>query len=239
LIPDVDDVEIYHEIEVRDLRVPTVLEVEEGFGDIRNYQDLAGLSWEEAAECLDLERSLVARATEQTTTPGEFGELADEVLGNYSDEVDDLGPGGIYLLDLGVIGLTAALSAAGCVPASSCSGHGSEAPYIRFAADPQRAAILLEMTRIAGCGLTVDEGGLLQTWAGSIKQFIGFAGMLVLRQEKFATLPEMRPRDTEDEEDEADQLSEDELRYLNDAEARRPGKGQLRLFQFYDSANFF
>jgi hypothetical protein len=235
LIPEIEDGEIHYEIDVRDLRVPTVFDVEEGFGDIRDYQDLVGVSWE-AAQCLDLERSLLAGVIDQATTPREFGELGDQALGNYADEVGDLGPQGIYLLDLGVLGLTATLSAAGCAPASSCGGHGTAAPYIRFAADPQRVRILLEIARIAGCGLTVDEGGLLQTWAPSIKQFLRFAGMLVLQQEKFVTLPEMKLRDAEDEED---RLSEDELIHLAEAEARRPGKGQLRLFYFYDPSSFY
>jgi len=139
LVPEVDDVEIYHEVELSTLQIPTILDVSEGFGDIRDFWPMDGLTWEDAVECLRLEKSLVATIASRAASPQEFGELAEQVLGDLSDERDDLGPEGIFLLDLGVLATVAALSAAGCVTASKVAAAVTEATLPGFASPPIRS----------------------------------------------------------------------------------------------------
>jgi hypothetical protein len=98
-------------------------------------------------------------------------------------------------LELGVTGASEALCAAGCPTFASCRGHGrdfggrSRHPWILLAPDERRVPPLEAATRDAGCGLELDESGLVEAWPVARRD-----GRVRLRsarkQCEFADLPE-------------------------------------------------
>jgi len=77
-------------------------------------------------------------------------------------EAEFPGEEGLLGLELGVGGLTHALSAVGLVPVASCRSHASEyswsdAPVVFFATDRRRALILQRLVAEHRCGLDHDE----------------------------------------------------------------------------------
>ncbi|MER7902090.1 MULTISPECIES: hypothetical protein [Streptomyces] len=91
--------------------------------------------------------------------PGRLGELirsdAPELLGR---EPDDELP--LYDLELGVAGLSYALSTVGAVPVASCRGHEdgwSDRPVAFVALDEQRARWLQPLLRDNGCGFHLSR----------------------------------------------------------------------------------
>jgi len=71
----------------------------------------------------------------------------------------------------------------------------------------------------------VDNGGLLQMWARSVSGFLDCAAAVIRRRDEFLAIPPMELREGDDEEDEEPDP------YRQEAEARRPGEGQLPLFE--------
>ncbi len=108
----------------------------------RGYQDLRGLTWDEASRVLKLEREILARST---------GDLRVTAESMSDSEIDSLGG-----LDLGVAAAVAALSAAQCAPISSCNGtpsHNEGYPLVAFYCRKGRVRDVLNVAERTNCGL--------------------------------------------------------------------------------------
>ena len=115
----------------------------------------------------------------------EYDEIADEL---YEDDE------GLYGLDLGVAGAVAALSAARCIPFSSCNGgafggrHLELYPLVAFYAREAHLQALLTAAEEAGCGLENGNNGCLVVFAGDVEALPNFATALIKRSSAFRAL---------------------------------------------------
>jgi hypothetical protein len=90
---------------------------EDGLRCNRAYIDLRGLSWVQSQAVLALDR----RFLHILQSEGDFDSSFDQVR-NELEELGDEGDEGLFGLDLGVASSVVALSAARCIPFSSCNG---------------------------------------------------------------------------------------------------------------------
>lgn len=177
------EVEIRYEVDWKSLSEPTA-EVEINLPLNREYSPELGreATWELAAESLASEREAVSAIADDVTDQDSFDDAAFE-----DDTYTNL-----YGLDLGVQAACIALSAAGCVTASSCRGHGSgwsTFPVIVFVSDRQRAALIEEIAREVGCGLQSDQAErTLELWAPSIIEMHGFAEKVLEHRADFEAI---------------------------------------------------
>ena len=160
----------------------------DGIGDNRMYEDLSGTEWSEVQAVIDEEAPLVRSAAQRATDADEFDQILNRTLAElYPDDNSDEGPLARFIaLDAGVMSAVAALSAAGCVSTTSCRGHrrrGEPCPLVRFAADELRLTPILDAASRAGCGLLLDEDGMLQLYAVDTLAFVAFARELLLRRD--------------------------------------------------------
>src|SRR4051794_4606872 len=106
------DIDIQRGVDASKLRWPTKDQTgpDSGLGCNRSYDDLTERSWADAQTVLDLEQDLISKIESEYESSDEES-LETELL-----EAE------MYLngLDLGVAATVIALSAAGCVPFSSC-----------------------------------------------------------------------------------------------------------------------
>jgi hypothetical protein len=131
-----------------------------GLAGNREYSDLRGFSWAAAQRACDFEDELVDRVENSADAADEIAAIDDEL---YELEESDL-----CGLDLGVATLVIALSAARCVPCSSCNAgaydgahHQEKYPLVAFYARPAQIPLL------GGTGC----GGRL--WAGKQLLWLG------------------------------------------------------------------
>jgi len=156
-----------------------------GFGGNRNYCDLRSMSWSEARRVYDYERELVDRIEQADDPDEEYVRIEDEL---YDD------PCGLYGLDLGTASSVIALSAARCVPFTSCNAgtfggkHHEQYPLVAFFARPSHVALLLECSRVADCGLEHGSNGSVVLFARSIQDLRNFAGNAISRSSDFGKL---------------------------------------------------
>lgn len=133
------------------------------------YVDLRGATWEEARETLDGEQRLLGELEEYFEDDANYVELA-EILGG---------------LDLGTASVVMALSAAGCVPVSSCNGergHHEWHPAVAFFSPPALLPDLLGAAADAGCGLENYDLGTVIVYGREVAQLVAFATELIRRQ---------------------------------------------------------
>lgn len=179
---------------------------DEGFGDFRGVWPIIKATSRLTKDVIRDERIAAEYVDAHATNPDEFEKLAKEVE-DYSSAYDDeetpeftseLGAGwdGLEGLELGVAGLTYALSNAGFFPAASCrSHHGEESwspnPVVIFAGDKPRAVLLEPLVRDAGCGLRTDysRGDFLYVYAPSIREMMTLASNLYEHRVPFRKLP--------------------------------------------------
>ncbi|WP_027553442.1 hypothetical protein [Bradyrhizobium sp. Cp5.3] len=174
------DVEIVRFVDGQRLCWPRAAEVEAETnpGCNRDYQDLRNLSWDDVETISALEAELVARLEAATDLDAEYEAISDEL---YDD------PEGILGLDIGVAATVATLSAAGCIPISSCNGgaygghHHENYPVVAFFAKAGRLDLLLECAKEADVGLENDESGLLMLYSNDIRKMRFFADALSQR----------------------------------------------------------
>lgn len=153
-----------------------------GFGGNRCYCDLRGMRWSEVRRVYEYERDLINRITENDDPEEEYLRLEDE---QYDD------PDGIYGLDLGVASSVVALSAARCVPFSSCNAgafggsHNEAYPLVAFYARPAHVDLLLECAQEAECGLDAGRSGSAILYACNIEPLRRFALEAMKRSSAF------------------------------------------------------
>ena len=178
------DVEIVREVDVTALRWPASGEAgdDSGLGSNRQYVDLRGLSWTDAKRVFDLEGVLIARIENAEDADAEYEAIGEE---SYESDDDLLG------LDIGVASTVASLSAARCVPCSSCNGgafgghHREVYPLVAFFARRQMAALLVSSATSAGIGLENDPSGCLVAYSDDIRRLRVFAASLIEQRRLF------------------------------------------------------
>jgi len=138
----------------------------------RAYVDLRGASWKEVKQVLALEEAILQR-------------LAAESGGERDNEITDDESERLFYLDVGVASAALALSAARCVPITSCcggEGHTEAYPLVVFRCRRERVPDLLEAAEEAGCGIVNADCGMLMVYAGDVDQMLGFARGLMARR---------------------------------------------------------
>jgi hypothetical protein len=178
------EVELSREIRIGELGWPEPGEAisESGLGCNRAYMDLRRFSWTEAKTILAEEAQLIARL-----------ERADDIEQEWSiiDEEFDLSGVPLYGLDIGVASTVLALSAARCVPFSSCNGgvfggkHHEVYPVVAFYAKPETANLLLSVATEVGIGIENDGYGSLVMFTDDIRKFPTCADAMIRRRKEF------------------------------------------------------
>jgi hypothetical protein len=160
-------------------------EDDSGLGGNRGYCDLRGAPWEEAAGALALEESLLGRLRSADDLAATLDIIKDEL---YED------PEGLWGLDIGVASTVIALSAAGCIPCTSCNGgcfgdgHHEGYPLVSFYAMPAWVPYLLEAAEEAKVGLVNEDTGSMLVYADDISRMMLFASALIDRRQYFGKL---------------------------------------------------
>jgi hypothetical protein len=179
------DVEIIRRVEDQHLGWPAPGEAGDrsNLGCNREYVDLRRLSWTEAERVFALEGDLIARIESATDQVHEYEALEDEL---FESEDDLLG------LDLGVASTVAALSAAKCVPFSSCNGgafggkHHERYPVVAFYAPVQVVGLLIASAEDTDIGL--EGGHHLDAYANDIRKMRAFAESVIRKRRHFAAI---------------------------------------------------
>jgi hypothetical protein len=145
----------------------------------------AAASWFDAAATLSAEAEELARLDASCTDEESFDEAAFEAQAEM-----------FLTFEFGINGTVEALCAAGCPTFASCAGHGegfggrSRYPWVLFAADPLRLPLLLTPAQGAGCGLELDERGLLVLYGPSVLETVRFGLAVVGMKSGFDELPQ-------------------------------------------------
>jgi hypothetical protein len=140
------------------------------------------MPWSEAKRVFEVESELIERI--------EISEEPDEAYDTIEDEIFDKLDG----LDLGVASTVIALSAARCIPFSSCNagvfgGHHREShPLVAFYARRPIAELVLACAYDSIAGLQTNENGCLVAYADDIRVLRQFAKILIQRRNLFRDL---------------------------------------------------
>lgn len=183
---------------------------EEGYGFFRGVWDISGARRDDALAVIAEERRLVDLVDQVTATPGEFEAVATAVEDGSPDSLPpgfadrhphseileivgdgDRDEGVLDGLEIGVAGLSYALSSIGCFPAASCRSHSSghswsQRPVVFFAAERPTVHWLTPMVRDSGCGFGdgSGHGNLLLVEAPSISNLMDLANRIVTTAER-------------------------------------------------------
>ncbi|WP_405437174.1 hypothetical protein [Streptomyces anulatus] len=191
------------------MRMPPEDEVdEEGYGYFRGVWDISGTSHAEALTVLEEERRIADLVDQAATTREEFEAIATAVEDGAPDSLPagfaDKDPNSEILeivgdgddrdvpvlegLELGVAGLSHALSSIGCFPAASCRSHASEhswsdRPVVLFAAERTTVHWLTPLVSESGCGFGdgSGHGDLLLVEAPSITNLMDLASRVLAK----------------------------------------------------------
>lgn len=149
---------------------------ETGLGCNHDYMDLRDLDWSDAARVFALESELILRIERSCDPESE----SDRILEELADTPDDL-----HSLDIGVASCVVALSAAGCVPFTSCNAgafggiHGAPYPLVGFFAQKNAIDPIRSSCQRASIGLAVGDIGNLAAYASDIRRMRRFADVLI------------------------------------------------------------
>jgi len=192
--------------------MPTRDEItEEGFGFFRGTWNMGRVTVAEAQNTVCEEATIIDAVDELSTTAEDFERLASAlesrdpadlseqllvavrqtVLTPYLDDDNDA----LTLdgLEVGVAGLTHALSAVRCLTAASCRSHAadhswSDCPVVFFAAPEWRVELLAALISEAGCGLEADRD-MLKIYAASIRDTHHLAKRILSERGRFRQKP--------------------------------------------------
>lgn len=179
-------VEIVRRVDVSKLQWPEPGEGSDdsGLGCNRLYIDLRRASWTEAKRVFALEGELIVRI-----------EMSEDAVAECDAIEEELSEGDVGLLglDLGVASTVVCLSAARCLPFSSCNagafgGRHSEAyPLIAFFARPQMIDLLLASAIESEIGLENENNnyGCLVAYADDVRKLRRFAESLMSKRSLF------------------------------------------------------
>ena len=164
---------------------------ERSLGCNRSYLDLRRLPWREAKRVYFEEGEYISRIEDSPNPDAEYDRIQDEL---YED------PEGLYGLDIGVASTVAALSAARCIPFSSCNGgafggsHHEVHPLVALFARPEAISLLLECAERTEAGLSLAGMGGLIVYADDIRNMRNFARAIIARSTAFRHLRFSRGR---------------------------------------------
>jgi hypothetical protein len=183
----------------RDYELETLLtglsaeNVARGFTDHHEYECLGLPSWEEAAECLTEEAALLERAG-RSEEPDGVEAILDEL-----HDADDVGYAELMAYtfrwnDIGVAGLSLALSAARIATFYSCSSglnkrHHAKYPMVGAVPDPERAGLLARLIEENGCGID-QVYGRWYIYGRSVKDLHILGGAVLVARDAFDALPQ-------------------------------------------------
>jgi hypothetical protein len=170
------DVEVSRHLTVERLSWPGRGEAddESGLGLNRSYMDLRGFTWTETKQAFAVESDLITRLETSTDPEGEYYIIEEEIYDHF------------YCLDLGMASTVLALSAAKCIPFSSCNAgvfggghHNEHYPVVAFYACPAIAEMILTCAEEARIGLETSDQGFLIAYADDIRAMRRFASLLI------------------------------------------------------------
>ncbi|MDT4967574.1 MAG: hypothetical protein QOJ64_2311 [Acidobacteriota bacterium] len=153
----------------------------------RLYTDLRRCSWTQAQAVLGLEDRFISILESATDFEANIDRVNRELEELYDDEEE-----GLFGLDLGVASSVIALSAARCVPFSSCNGgafgdmHHERIPLVAFFAMRAWLPVLVSMAEEANVGIVNSGDGLVVY--GEIQSMLGFARVIIRRRREFRRL---------------------------------------------------
>ena len=181
------DVEIERRVAASRLSWPKPGEASQDsfLGCNREYADLRGLPWHEARRVYEVETQIIARLEASCDPEEELEEIEDRL---YDEDADHL-----YGLDIGVASAVVALSAARCLPFTSCNAgsfggsHHEGHPLVAFYARPPTVSLLLESVKDADASLSNNDSGSLIVYADDIRKIREFALALMQRSVDFRT----------------------------------------------------
>lgn len=184
------DVDVFRRLDGNSLCWPEQGEAtdDSGLGGNRAYSDLRGLSWTDAKRAFALEGELIARIENSDDSDAEY-DVIDEELNESEDH--------LFGLDVGVASTVVCLSAARCIPFSSCNGgafggrHQEAYPLVAFFARAQMVDLLLTAATNADIGLENHVSGYAMAYSDDIRRFRNFAGCLISQRQSFKAV---RPR---------------------------------------------
>lgn len=189
------DVEIRHDYDVAGLRTDLTSEqVASGFTDHHGYESLGLPSWQDVAECLSAEAEILAQAA-QSSAPDGIKEVLDAIDDEDGDGVEFAEfMAAFYGNDIGVAGLSLALSAARGATFYSCSSgldshHHAEYPMVGVVPDVRRAILLAELAERAGCGIG-QQWGRWYLYAESVSAMHALGKLILEQRDAFDALPE-------------------------------------------------
>jgi len=178
------EIEIVRQVDPRKLRWPAKDETgpDSGLGCNREYEDFTGRSWSDAQTVLDTERGLISKIE------AIYWDLDEEAREAELLEAE------MYLdaLDLGVAATVNALSAAKCIPFSSCNAgafggmHHERYPLVAFHA--VRSTVKLIMSAAEQADVGIYGGEFLVVYTDEIRKLSLFAQSLIDRAPQFDAL---------------------------------------------------
>jgi hypothetical protein len=178
------DVNVLRRLDGRSLGWPEPGEAtdDSGLGGNRAYSDLRRLSWTEAKRAFALEGELIARIENAKDSDAEYEAIDEELY-----ELDEH----LFGLDVGVASTVVCLSAARCVPFSSCNGgafggrHQEAYPLVGFFAKPQMVDLLLTAATEAEIDLENHASECVVAYSNDIRKFRNFAEYLIRQRQLF------------------------------------------------------
>jgi hypothetical protein len=183
---------------------------EEGFGYFRGTWWIGRVRVSDAIDAVEFEREVVAALDALAGTDRQFealatavedlepgsglpAELRDTPIEGLLQPLAEDGHSPLGGLEIGVAGLTYAMSAVGFVTAASCRAHAgayswSDCPVVFFGAHKWRAVLLSELAQAAGCGIGQDRD-MLTVYGPSIRNLMGLAAEVLGQRASFRTKP--------------------------------------------------
>jgi hypothetical protein len=212
MIP-VADVEPYVPLPLPSCRMPTSEDItEEGFGYFRGTWFLGRVPVAEAEATIRDEAEIIDWLDDVAASSADFEQLASAIesqdpeliseplraaafergVGRFLGQEDDVSP--LDCLEIGVAGLTHALSTVRCLTAASCRWHmtdhsWSDCPVVLFAARAWRAEILSDLVSEERCGIGSDRD-MLTIYGASVRDTHRLADRIVAERRRFRRIPD-------------------------------------------------
>jgi hypothetical protein len=161
-----------------------------GEGTNRLYVDLLGSRWRDVDVLLSVESVLLAECICEAQDGQHYLQLLrkgeEDFARRSSPDEEDFIEGAF--LDLGVASIVIGLNAAGCPTVSSCSGHGTDLPYVVFFSRPEKIALLSETAIAAAVGFINNDRGSVEVYSDAQDGLIRFAREMRVRATAFKSV---------------------------------------------------
>jgi hypothetical protein len=180
------NVEVTRLVDLHQLAWPTRKQrsADSSLGGNPEYLDFSGRGWSEAKRLIRYETSLL----------NEFAGLESLAQSLKSTGRADKISEQLHGLDLGIASAVFALSAAGCIPFSSCNGgipgdyHSEQYPLVAFYARGPAVPLLLAAAEEVTAGLENTDAGALMVYSRDLITMVRFARSLLKSSSSFRKL---------------------------------------------------